>query len=370
LQQKIQADNGGEMDNPGPQVSKIPDGATQIEVGIPLGPWKEIARLKYGESAEVDGVRYQMDAKVNPFNWIDVTVSGLVNDVIRVEPGYTDGTASDFRVNNGGEIKWGRDLSPGVVKISVPTIGSRGRRFDYYEIKWRKRQFVSFGGFATQPMVAPKSDLSAEAIRGEVAKLRQEDVQKYLDALASNRGFVFAFFGNDSTEWHGAMQKLLHAASMGDEKTVRESLTAEDPQMVKLLDEIAHLFVLGEAIRTQSVQRFGEQATHAVLDRPRLFEDLEAELASCGWSQVIDRQSPTGTDMQIWDDRVEPIVWRKQTDGTYRLNVDGLAERGDLAGELAMKIKVGDEISARLSKGMTMEELKASVGSLLPTPAR
>ncbi len=370
LEQKIQADNGGEMDNPGPQVSKIPDGATQIEVGIPLGPWKEIAKLKYGESAEVDGLRYQLDAKVNSSNWIDVTVSGLVNDLIQVEPGYKDGTASDFRVNNGGEIKWGRDLAPGVVKISVPTIGSRGRRFDYYEIKWRKRQFVSFGGFVTQPTVAPKSDLSPDSIRDEVAKLRQEDMQKYLDALASHRGFVFAFFGNDATDWNGAMRKLLHAAAIGDEKTVRDSLTAEDPQMVKLLDEIAHLFVLGEAIRTQSVQRFGERATHALLDRPELFEDLEAELASCGWSQVIDRQSPTGSDMQIWDDRVEPIVWRKQTDGTCRLNVDGLAERGDLANELALKIKVGDEINGRLSNRMTLEEMKNALGALKPALAQ
>jgi hypothetical protein len=114
------------------------------------------------------------------------------------------------------------------------------------------------------------------------------------------------------------------------------------------------------------VQRFGEKATHAVLDRPGLFEDLEAELASCGWSQVIDRQSPTGSDMQIWDDRVEPIIWRKQANGVYRLNVDGLAERGDLADELALKIKVGDEINRGLSHRMTVEEMKVAVGALKP----
>jgi RNA polymerase sigma factor (sigma-70 family) len=366
LEPKIRADNGGEIDDPGPQFMKIADGATQIDVGIPLGAWKDVVRLKRSESADADGIHFHMDARADPNNWINLTASGVVNDQIQVTPGYKDGTPSEVRIDNDGEIKWGRDLAPGVVKISVPTMGIPGRRFDYYEIKWRKRQFVSFSGFATQPMVAPKSDLSPEAIRDELVKLRQEDMQKYLDALASHRGFVFAFFGNDATDWNGAMRKLLHAAATGDEKTVRESLTAEDPQMVKLLDGIAHLFVLGEAIRSQSVQRFGEKATHAVLDRPGLFEDLEAELASCGWSQVIDRQSPTGSDMQIWDDRVEPIIWRKQANGVYRLNVDGLAERGDLADELALKIKVGDEINRGLSHRMTVEEMKVAVGALKP----
>jgi RNA polymerase sigma factor (sigma-70 family) len=369
LEQKIQKDNGGDMDNPGPQVAKIPDGATQIEVGIPLGPWKEIGRLKFGESVEVDGVRYQMDARMNSNNWIDLTVSGVVNDQIQVEPMNQDGKESGERVDDGGAIKWRQDLSARVLKISVPALGNGGKKNGSFKVTERKRQFVSFSGFATQPTVAPKSDLSAEAIRDEVAKLRQEDMQKYLDALASHRGFVFAFFGNDATQWRGAMQKLLHAAAIGDEKTVRDSLMADDPQIVKLLDEIAHLIVLGEAIRTQSVQRFGERATHAVLDRPELFEDLEAELASCGWSQVIDRQSPTGSDMQIWDDRVEPIVWRRQADGTYRLSVDSLAERGNLADELALKIKVGDEINRGLSHRMTLEEMKVAVGALKPVEA-
>ena len=356
----------GLMDDPNQQIAQIADGAKEIFVGIPVGPWKEIGRLKFGESVEVDGVRFQMDARMDSNNWIDLTVSGVVNDQIQVEPMNQDGTESEERVDDGGAIKWGQDLSARVLKISMPALGNGGKKNGSFKVTWRKRQFVSFSGFATQPTVAPKSDLSPEAIRDELAKLRQEDMQKYLDALASHRGFVFAFFGNDATDWNGAMRKLLHAAATGDEKTVRESLTAEDPQMVKLLDEIAHLFVLGEAIRTQSVQRFGERATHQLLDRPDLFEDLEAELASCGWSQVIDRQSPSGSDMQIWDDRVEPIIWRKQTDGMYRLNVDGLAERGNLADKLALKIKVGDEINRGLSHRMTVEEMKIALQPLIP----
>ena len=50
----------------------------------------------------------------------------------------------------------------------------------------------------------------------------------------------------------------------------------------------------------------------------------------------------------------------------YRLNVDGLAERGDLADELALQVKVGDEINQGLSHRMTVDEMKGALGASKP----
>jgi hypothetical protein len=238
----------------------------------------------------------------------------------------------------------------------------------YFTVQRRHRQFVAFSGFAVHPNTPPPPIPTPEKAAQAIAAVRTQALQQYLKQFPQQRiGRAMQWFIPEPKEYFDANNLFLHAAVLGDEKTVRHLITASDPQLAAKLDVLAHVICQGQNLRRSVTQRFGESVAHELLDQPGLFEDIIAELSSCGWSGIMGDmstdQQTAQMDYQAWDDRLEPLVWHKASDGLSYLNVDGLAEWPDSAERLDREMEKADRLAKMLDQQppVSVDQLKATI---------
>jgi hypothetical protein len=341
----------------------VPENAKNFEVGVPIGPWEKVADLKDGQTSTADGIQDQILFDPESRHHY-LQIAGVLNDAFRAVPINADGSQQSFGASR--ELKWDKESQPRTEKIFLP--------FDQepasFLVQRRHRQFVTFSGFATQPGTAPPPCPTPEQAAGAIAAVRTEALQQYLKQFPQQRiGRAMQWFIPEPKEYFDANSLFLHAAVLGDEKTVRRLIAASDPQLTARLDVLAHMICQGQNLRRSVTQRFGESVAHQLLDQPGLFEDIIAELMSCGWSGVMGDmsadQQTVQMDYQAWDDRLEPLLWHKASDGLFYLNVDGLAEWPDIADRLDRRRAQVDRVEQMMNQQplISIAQLKSEIGS-------
>jgi RNA polymerase sigma factor (sigma-70 family) len=354
-------DAWGERDITGmnPVDHAINNGPTPLHLGVPVGPWTEVGRLRYGQPITVGGVRYEITLDPDNPYWPRLTRRGVLDDQFHLVGVHRDGTKADPVMQANRQLMWGepglkRDLTESVFAGDMPGV------IDHFSIRIRKREFVTFDGFATRPATVPPSNLTRPQADAALARIAAQHLQKGLDQWGSRRvGYLLAW-STHVESWNDGMRILLHAAVALDEATVRKTLSADDPRAAASLDALAHLVVQGEWIRSAAARKFGEATAHDLLDRPGLFEDLQGELVGVGWAGTTGSRYHVHpyTDMESNDGWMPHVIWRQEADGSYALDVDGLLPSSEAIDCLKERCRLADALHQLLSGQSTVDELR------------
>jgi RNA polymerase sigma factor (sigma-70 family) len=145
---------------------RLNDSATTLDLGILVGSWKELARLRWGESFKIDDGTYTVAPEADnaepdfvkiarggtnpdPDELIDFTIVG------------TDGKESGFP-NYSPATTFGRKNTRGF-NGWVSLHGLTKSKIAYFRMMGRKRQWISFSHFATRPTTQPSAFMLSAA---------------------------------------------------------------------------------------------------------------------------------------------------------------------------------------------------------------
>lgn len=275
-----------------------------IEVGIPIGGWEEIARVKIGQSVVAEGVTFSVENTGGGFvddkgifhdaQFVDFKRTGRINDQYTLVVVAKDGTRSNAsRYFERAPLKWGRDTISGTLTDSIciqPLPSDREMpvaQRDYGIVMRRKRQWVTFDGFATNPSSTPPTNVSTTQANAKEAQLRQaQEEQLKRNRIAANREHRKSWeaITPDPKTHLGCLKVLVQTAQAGDTAGVREMLSMPEPKSDELLSRMARLLVLSESIRAKVNATFGPDAADGDLD----LWDFGPVLASMKWTRSDD----------------------------------------------------------------------------------
>jgi RNA polymerase sigma factor (sigma-70 family) len=163
-------------DNFYPSFDSEPDGTTQLKVGEPVGPWEDAAHLMLNRPISVDGVKFEARAvrRWYPQVIVDFNEEGVLdNEYVLVA---TDRAGSERYDPNQPFLdseKYANEESSEQKEPRYKFSPLKVSDLAYFKLMRRKREFVTFDGFATQPAVAPREDVTsddADAAEAEAAR--------------------------------------------------------------------------------------------------------------------------------------------------------------------------------------------------------
>jgi hypothetical protein len=152
-------------------VAFIPDGATTLDVGVPLGPWIELAQMKVEDEKEIDGITYKTSASfpggspappvASNLSLITLHQSQPIDGILTLTAVGPDGREAKSMLGRGEMLT---NKNPREVRgISVYEFaGIKLKDVKYFRLCERKTQWVTFSGFATQPVTPVKTDISSD----------------------------------------------------------------------------------------------------------------------------------------------------------------------------------------------------------------
>jgi hypothetical protein len=221
----------------------------------------------------------------------------------------------------------------------------------YFRLSQRKRQWVTFEGYATEPkdtpqMVTNRSDVMA----AEQEQLRRKEQAK-LDELRERRK-RWAAVTPDANSPMGAVRILEHAIKKGDEQAVRKLLVATNPEAKRHVEAVTRLIVDGEQLRRQLVERLGELVVREKLKRWSVLSDLEEELMDGEWEKKADGAMECGG-----------FTIRKDAEGRYFVDIDKVVNSKTADQRLQAYMAKVEKLRRLLAekKTVTMEEVGAVV---------
>ncbi len=340
----------------------VPGDAGHLTVGVPVGPWAEVGRLRYGQPLTAGGVRYEIaPSPDNPDYWAKLTRRGVLDDQFHLVAVQRDGTKHRFEVRR--ELMWGqpgltRDLTEDAYAEGGPT------KIDYFSVRTRRREFVTFDRFAARPATPLPTDPTRAAVDAAMAGIAARHLQVGLDLWRQQRLGHLLDWSSANADWNDGQRLLARAAVATDEAGVRGLLDADAPQAAAAVPQLAHLVATGEAIRTAVARRFGEPAAHDLLDRPGLFEDLQGELTGVNWSGTLGSRYHVHpyTDMESNDGWLPHVTWRQGPTGAYALDVDDLFPDAAAVARLAERCRRADDVRRRVGTA-SLDELRRAVAA-------
>jgi len=323
-----------------------------------VGPWKLVGSLYEGQSITEGGVEYRVSDARSLSNGDDkaflVTFwrkGMLADNQDYLVPATVDGKTVETHLRL-STILFGPKPGVQTVKEYPNYHDLLVKDVKEFRIYQRKREWVSFEGFAREPKVKPATEVSAMAVAQaeDVAKRRADE--KRLAELEAKRAAWRAVPADAKTEM-GALRVLIVAMQKGDEKGVAAMMMSEKPKIAGQMGAMAHGLVVMEQVRAMAVERYGELAVQDKL-MGSVAQDSEREFMG-KWTRAADgvlTQEGTG------------ISLRKRADGTYALNWDNM-EMGEEAfvGQV-QAMTAWMEKAKRLMEAnpkMTAEELKAAM---------
>ena len=283
---------------------------------IPVGPWQQVGQINIGGSIVVDGTTYRLRQTWqngdNGFGAQFYSDHGSEN-LVTITAVLQDGAEMDQASSSLPPMTTDRRNAPPPQFDGVPL--SKVKSFHVWK---RKRQWVTFSGFAAQPANPPTADVPAaqlaaavEAMQkrsaivgGQVLQAMQEEISRELKA--------FEAVTADPKTPLGAARAMLEAGKKGDLQAVRHRLICSQDDPDKLVDLMARWIVASMSLQAQAVARFGQDA---VFKDPALFSmnRCERSFASGNWVSA-----PGGglQEQNFWD---RAIV--KGSDGAYYVDM-------------------------------------------------
>lgn len=353
------SDKARVYDNNAHQISE----AGPIEVGIPVGGWEEIARVKIGQSAVAENVTFRVENTKND-SFVRFDQTGRINDQYCLILVAKDGSRSDATGHfQRAPLKWGRDTVSGTVNDSIDVLPlpsshkiSVAER-DYCIVMRRKRQWVTFEGFAVNPSPPPPTSVTnAQADAKETQVRQQWDDQLRRNRIASNREHRKSWdaIAADPKTHLGSLKVLIQTAQKGDTAGVRKLLSMPEPQSDELLNSMARVLVLSESIRTKAVAAFGPDAADGDLSPT----DFGPQMAGMPWTKTQDG---------AYRDPNHMYTLRPGTDGRFLLEIDCLNDK-DQVKNLKLMVAKFEALDQLLRKDPppTLQQAKAAMEAAGP----
>jgi len=131
----------------------LDDNAGNVKVGALVGDWREVGQLKPGDSKIVDGITFTLNGPRNRLAWngetfvVQFIQSADSDDVFTISAVGPDGSEA-----TGGEFQQPFDFGNRRKSPIARWISFRGvslNNVQYFRLCERKRQYVTFSGFAT-----------------------------------------------------------------------------------------------------------------------------------------------------------------------------------------------------------------------------
>ncbi|MCL2639290.1 MAG: sigma-70 family RNA polymerase sigma factor [Phycisphaerales bacterium] len=322
------------------------DETKPLQVGVTVGPWKQVGSLYEHQSITVGDVEYRVN-KVTSFGDKSFLVSfwrtGNLSNEDHVVPATVDGKTVK-------EMQWIKPLIYG----PKPEAGTRRESPNFYgmaandvkefRIYQRKREWVTFEGFAKEPKVVPQMVVSEAEISHAEALTKLRADQKKLAELQAKRAQWRTIPADAKTEM-GALRVLVDAIQRGDEKAVQAMFVSDQPRVAEQFAAMAHVLVVMEQARTMAVERFGELAVADQLGGK--VERLEDDLMGGKWERTADGVLACHN-----------ISLRKQADGTYAICWDNDVQASEVQAMTAWAEKLKRLLEE--NREMTLEEFKVA----------
>lgn len=336
---------------------RIADGDTSIEVGVLVGPWKEMARLQPGESRTIDGVTYRIELP-SAFGDMQFVVHFTRTGVLDNEDCLTavgqDGFETEPYVE---QIVFGpRNVATRTVKEQPNFHGVPLEKVKYFRLTQRKRQWVTFSGFATQPKALPPTAVTAEqVVAAEDEQARRAARAKLEELLQQRKGWAAVVPAR--TSQLGAVRMFVDAVKKGDANSARRLLAADEPIANRFADAALPLLVRIEAVRARLVARFGELAVRERLANEGICGDIEADLMGGEWKKTADGDLENGF-----------ILIKRHPDGQCFLHIKPPPPKTDLDQQVQLATQRLEQVDRLLAQQpqLTLDELKAA---MRPGPA-
>jgi RNA polymerase sigma factor (sigma-70 family) len=299
--------------------SRIVGDAPPVEVGVLVGPWREVGKAKPGESVTVDGATYKFGAKAmlkgkGPFA-LSVAREGTTteeNFLVKLIAVKTDGTEvaeNSYDPN----ITVNKMLTPHRTSGWANFSGMPIKELTYFKVMARKRQWIAFDKFAAEPSILPSSSVTRAQMESAVALARKQANEARLADLAQKRA-TWKSIAADATNPTGAARVLVNLIQEHDEAGVKAMLVANGPNASQSLEQFAHFLIQSYENRAKLVKLFGEPLVLDELGDGS--PDLEQVLLGSPWTENGD-----GKYSQIPDNQ---LVMQKQSDGKFGLVIDQL----------------------------------------------
>ena len=325
--------------------------ASPVGVGVLVGPWKQVGSLYDGQSMTEGGTEYRVKgvAFIEDQFLVHFRRKGILANEDRVVPATVDGKTTE--AHEVRSIVFGSRPADGNREDQPNFSGMAFNEVKEYRIYQRKREWVTFEGFAREPKVAPPTQASAEALEKAEALAKRRAEERKLAGLQTWRA-GWRTVPADVKEPFGAIRVLMETIQKGDEKGVRGMLMSEKPRIAEQLGAVAHAWIVMEQVHVMAVARYGELAVQEKLGWN--ISDVEQLFMEEKWEGTADRVLTRGKTI---------IGILPQADGTYTLQLDKVANEETFA-------KHVQAITARMEKAkrlmeehreMTVEELDAAM---------
>ena len=337
----------------------VPDEAGSLELGVAVGPWKTLGVLELDKPQTFDGVTYRISRPDafgdNQFLVHFLRTGVLANDDLLL-PTAADGKVAETYAEP--TLLFTHNLQR-QRKETQPNYELALSKVVSYQLLQRKRQWVTFAGFATTPKTTPPTIVTPD----DAAHAEELRKQAALDAFAAERK-RWAAIPPDRTTTQGTLRAIIDATRAGDDTGLRKMLTATKPAVQEALDLVPRYFI---------AQEQAHEAMVAALGRDIPNEDLYTLSAGHG-NLVVDTESGyfTGEWKPTADGAYEQDGMRLKKDahGDYCLNLDALADTPSPLLMLKEMTSEQEKIRDALRPNTTSPSPNSKPSSTLPRPPR
>lgn len=315
-----------------------------MPIGVAIGPWREIDRLKPGQKHHLKQNQYTIDVQLKTKNSngtaIFYSYNGTHCDDIQLiysnpqgQIGVEDSGDNSFASMEGGTTETGLWFWPSELRVMM-----------------RHRQWISFDGYATKPKIDAPESVTAD----ELAIADKSVPQTEASGLQGKRK-IWAAISPDRSTPLGAARAFLNAVQSGDESAACKLCC--DPNNLEIgrsIEATVHLLHLGQKARAVAVANFGSEAFDQHRGSNLLLSDVENYLLGQHWIVQSDGS---------WTMYSAPTFWlRKQLDGNYLLDITVLNRQlpADSTG-LEKNLK---DLIALLSQKVSLDDLQPKLNEI------
>ncbi len=327
----------------------------RVEFGILVGPWKQIGTLEMDVPQTINGVTYTI-RRPNPFDaksfLIHFIRQGMLENEDRLVP--VDAGGKSLSESGSPTIVTSHETGKQRVEAQPNFYGTAVANIKEWRVLQRRRQWITFNAFATNPKTPPAIEVTHQAALAAEAEQKRAAERARQEALQRRREEWRAVAADRRSE-RGVARMLVNAVDSHDEAAVLRVLTASEERVRSALPAMAHFLVESAALQKEAVKRFGEQPLDEALKGiPQwpMFRGLEREFIETEWGRTRDGAARVGGFIFKWQGEQ-----RFTCEIEYPPMVENVAERVERMTGSVKRLSQVLEANPQL----TMPEFKAAI---------
>jgi hypothetical protein len=308
------------------EATLVGDGTPQVEIGVTVGPWIELAQVNVGDTKQFEGVTFTITRPQSQGQqnfYVQFGQDKSSDNVFALSAVGPDGKeANSYSYEQA--IQFGHPTFTGNRSMIAQFQDMAMTDVQYYRLCERKRQFVTFDGFAANPLTPVKTDFTPDELAAamktkadQVEAQRKKSVDEALKTQQAARKDWDAVVADRTNPPKGTLKFFVEAAGNDDEKTVRAMIASDNAADSTALDTIAHMLTLGESNWKKANDKLGaekmlelQQSNNGAM----VLMDFGLEFTQMGWTKADDGTWTSGRGGT-------PLIIRKDDSGQYVLDL-------------------------------------------------